>query len=854
MSQQRPGSSADDNHISWIAAARREADALRAKSTHATPAGSSSKYLSDVDLRRTLDAELTGYAIREDVFRGGQGVVFRATQIGTRRDVAIKMLREGPLVGTHGVARFEREVQILSQLRHPNIVSILETGRLSGSYFFVMDFVEGWSLDDYIVEKRPTAREVLELFAHVCDAVNVAHLRGVIHRDLKPGNVRVDRSGSPHVLDFGLAKVDENDDFGAAMTVTGQFVGSLPWASPEQVEATPEGIDIRTDVYSIGVMLYHALAGRFPYPVGESFRQTIDHICHTTPERPGSIREELDDEIDQIVLKCLRKERDLRYQTAGGIAKDIRRYLVGEAIEAKRDSAWYVVRKALKKHRVTATFIGLFVGMIVFAIGCLIYLYDVETTLRHEAEVARDSATKQAIAAAEARDEAMRQRGIADEERIAAEVARDEALHQKRITDAVNEFFNGDVLASVAPDALGRDVTVREALDAASENIDERFAEDPLIRGQVKFVLGNTYFRLGVLDRAERHLADARDIFVDAFGPDDDTSLMALNDVARAYAANGKYNEAVDAFGECLERRLRINGPDNLDTLSAQTNMGWLLATLGRYREAEPYLLDSYETRKRVFGEEHPQSLAHLNNIAMFYHQIGELDKAADASERELAISRRIDPDDPGIFTSLSNLAAIYASMRRYDRAEALYIEALEGRRKALGESHPSTLLTTNNLATLYTKIDRIDDAADMYVHALEKGLEEHDESLPIVQSLRSNLGWIRNYQKRFQEAEPLHAAAVDNARRILPEGHPTLGLYIHRYGECLMGLARYSDAEKALLEAYSILSNQELEDHHELRDTARSLAALCEKLERPDETAKWTQIADREEAALAAE
>lgn len=827
------GSSADDNHNSWIAAARREADALRQRSTHATPACAiSGRYLSDVELRRTLDAELTGYVIGDEVFRGGQGVVFRARQVGTNRDVAIKMLRESPLVGSSGVARFEREVQILSQLRHPNIVSILETGKLSGNYFFVMDFIEGWALDDYLVDKRPTPREVLELFARTCDAVNIAHLRGVIHRDIKPGNVRIDRAGAPHVMDFGLAKVDENDDFGAAMTVTGQFVGSLPWASPEQVEATPEGIDIRTDVYSIGVMLYHALTGRFPYPIGESFRQTIDHICQTQPERPSSTREELDDEIDQIVLKCLKKERDLRYQSAGSIAKDIRRYLDGEAIEAKRDSAWYVVRKAIKKHRVTATMIGLIIATVVISFGSLVYFYDRES---------------------KAHQDAVRQGKIADKQRAAAIEARDEALRQKRIANAVNEFFNGDLLASVAPDAMGRDVTVREALDAASEKIDERFKEEPSVRAEIEFVMGNTYMRLGVLDKAEEHLANAKNLFVEEKGPDSELALMSLNDVARVYAARGRYDEAIAAFSECVERRRRVYGPDNLDTLTVQANLGWMLATMSRFKEAEPYLLDTYEAQKRLRGEEDPDTLNLLNNLAMFYHQIGNYEKAAELCERELAISRRVTPDDPGIYTSVGNLAAIYVALHKFDRAEALYLEALQGRRRALGEGHPNTLLTINNLATLYTKIDRIPDAAKMYEQALDAALKEHGESLPLVNSLRSNLGWIRNQEGTFAEAEELHAAAVAGARKILPEGHPTIGLYLQRHGDSLIGLQRYTEAETTLQEAYEIQSHQEVPNHRELRDTADCLAKLYVQLNRPEEEANWARIADKEQAEFEA-
>lgn len=844
MTFQGSGSSADINHDSWIAAARREADELRQRSTHAgPPAGVQGRYLSDVELRQTLEAELKGYTIGSDVFRGGQGVVFRASQVGTRRDVAIKMLRESPLVGSSGVARFEREVQILSQLRHPNIVSVLETGQLSGNYYFVMDFIEGWSLDDFVVENRPDVKTLLEHFACICDAVNVAHLRGIIHRDLKPGNVRVDRGGSPHVMDFGLAKVSEHDDFHTAMTMTGQFVGSLPWASPEQVEATPEGIDIRTDVYSIGVMLYHALTGKFPYPVGESFRQTIDHICHTEPEPPGALREELGDEVDQIVLKCLKKERELRYQSAGSIAKDIRRYLNGEAIEAKRDSTWYVVRKAVRKHRVTATIIGLAAVLVVYGIGSLIYFLDVESKLRVAAENALTVARNEAQAAADARDDAEQQRGIAEKEKLLAVEARDEAIRQTRIAAAVNQFFNQDLLAAVAPDALGRDVTVREALDAASSTIDRRFEDEPLIRGEIQFVMGNTYMRLGVVDKAEAHLADALVLFEQERGPDDDYTLMALNDVARVYLARGKFDKAIESFRKCYQRRLDVFGPENHDTLNAMGNLAWTYAQVGNHTEAEPLLIEAYETRVRVFGEEDEQTLALMNNVALFYHAIGNFEKAAELCEKELAISKRIMPDDPRLFTSMGNLASMYGSLKRYDRAEALQLEVLEGRRNVFGESHPDTILAMNNLATLYSRIDRIPEAEKLSSEALDIALAEHGEDLPIVNSLRSKIGWFHNYNKRFAEAEPFHADAIAGARRMYPTGHRTIAIYLHRYGDCLTELGKFEEAEAALIEAHSSFVNDRGESSNDALNVIDSLVGLYKKMERPDAVEKWTEI-----------
>ncbi len=203
----------------------------------------------------------TGYQIIREVHRGGQGIVYQAFQKSTRRKVAIKVMKEGPFASSSDRARFDREVQVLGQLKHPNIVAIHDTGVAAGCHYFVMDYISGQPLDVHMAGGEHSIAGTLELFAKICEAVNAAHLRGVIHRDLKPGNIRIDDAGEPHVLDFGLAKVAIMGSVGVspaesvAMTVTGQFVGSLPWASPEQAEGAPGKIDLRTDVYSLGVVL-----------------------------------------------------------------------------------------------------------------------------------------------------------------------------------------------------------------------------------------------------------------------------------------------------------------------------------------------------------------------------------------------------------------------------------------------------------------------------------------------------------------------------------------------------------------------------------------------------------------------
>jgi len=333
---------------------------------------------------------IPGYEITREIHRGGQGVVYQAIQKATKRKVAIKVMREGPFAGKRDKARFEREVRILGQLRHPNIVTVHDSGTTAGCFFYTMDYVSGRPLDDYVALSKPSIDQTLRLFAKICEAVNAAHLQGVIHRDLKPGNIRIDVEGIPHVLDFGLAKVaagqTTEDSRPVAMTVTGEFMGSLPWASPEQAEAVPGKIDLRTDVYSLGVILYQMLTGQFPYPVVGNVRDVMDNILKTEPARPSTIRRQINDEIETIVLKSLSKERERRYQTAGELGRDIERYLAGEPIEAKRDSGLYVLRKTLRRYKVPVGVAAGFVLVLAVSLAVSLSLWRHAATERDRAE------------------------------------------------------------------------------------------------------------------------------------------------------------------------------------------------------------------------------------------------------------------------------------------------------------------------------------------------------------------------------------------------------------------------------------------------------------------------------------
>jgi serine/threonine protein kinase len=331
-----------------------------------------------------------GYSIVRELSRGGQAVVYLALQLSTGRNVAMKVMRDGPFADERAMARFKREVQALAALNHPNIVTIFDTGQTSdGSRYLAMNYIPGRSLDEYMQtrQQKPSGdpSKLLRLFLKICAAVSAAHLRDVVHRDLKPSNIRIDDRGESHILDFGLARLPASGQKTSQhpVSITGEFLGTLPWSSPEQAEGDPDKIDQRTDVYSLGVILYQMLTGgRFPYAVVGNIRDVLNNILTAVPTPPSkaiqtpgleSRSENVNKTIEKIVLKALAKKREDRYQSAGELGKEIARYLAGqptagEAAQATRTTARGTGWMKLAAFAACALILG---GTIVLALGHL---------------------------------------------------------------------------------------------------------------------------------------------------------------------------------------------------------------------------------------------------------------------------------------------------------------------------------------------------------------------------------------------------------------------------------------------------------------------------------------------------
>jgi tRNA A-37 threonylcarbamoyl transferase component Bud32 len=382
---------------------------------------------------------IDGYELHGEVHRGGQGIVYRATQLGTKRVVALKVLLEGPFASEAARRRFEREVELAASLRHPSIVTVLDSGMSRGRTYFAMEFIEGQRLDHFLRSGEPSLTHTLTLFERICDAVNFAHQRGVIHRDLKPSNILVDSQGVPHILDFGLAKMERSKDpeeTVAVLSTTGQVVGTLAYMSPEQA-AGSELVDVRSDVYSLGVIFYEALLGRTPYSISGALGEILNRIAQDDPAPPRSLRTSsrfgrmIDDEIGTILLKTLEKDAARRYQTAGDLGRDLRHYLANEPIEAKRASGLYMLKKTLRRYRLQAAVAGLILAMLLGFLIIFAVLYRSESRLRGEAETLRTLAAQKAEKA-----EASAQVAASAEERARADRARAESNEESALRSA----------------------------------------------------------------------------------------------------------------------------------------------------------------------------------------------------------------------------------------------------------------------------------------------------------------------------------------------------------------------------------------------------------------------------------
>jgi len=727
------------------------------------------------------------YALVKKLGEGGMGQVWLAEQTApVKRQVALKLIKGG-LYDTAVIQRFESERQSLAVMNHPAIAKVFDAGSTSdGQPYFVMEYVDGPPITRYCDSKKLKIRERLKLFSKVCEGVQHAHQRAIIHRDLKPSNilvVEVDGKATPRIIDFGIAKAISSQPGSeqTQFTEMGVLIGTRGFISPEQADPGALDVDTRTDVYSLGALLYVLLTGTLPFDSeGEKKKKPIDEVLRqlreedppspstkvsteretatTAAERRGTepkqLAKLLRGDLDWITMKAVEKDRARRYGTPLELAADIERYLENRPVVARPASTGYRLKKYVRRHRLGVA-------------------------------VAGGSA---ALLLAFAVMQAVQLRRITRE--------RDRA---NRIADFMTSMFK----VSDPSESRGNSITVREILDKASKGIDSGLTKDPELQAQMMHVMGDVYDNLGLYPRAEalhQHSLETRQRLL---GPEAADTLRSMHSLAWNLERQGHYKEAEKLDRRTIDAEKRVLGPEHPDTLATMHNLASVLVYESRYAEAEKLNQETLDVQKRVEGPEDPDTLATMSNLATVLRAETRYAEAEKLIREALDIRRRVlGPEHPGTLITMSNLASILSDEGRYSEAEKLDREVLDIRRRVLGPEHPSTLQTMGNLSVDLTSQGHYVEAEQLDREALDINRRvlgpEHPDTLRSTANLADDL--IKS--RRYAEAEEMLKHVLDIQRRVLGPDSEDAAVCTYNLGSIALHRGRPDEAFSLLREA----------------------------------------------------
>lgn len=775
---------------------------------------------------------IDNYRIIQKIGEGGMGEVYEAEQIKPiRRKVALKLIKWG-MDTKQVVARFESERQALALMNHPNIAKVFDAGATEkGRPYFIMECVKGIPITDYCDKMRLNNRERIEIFTQICDGIQHAHQKGIIHRDIKASNVLVmiqDEKPVPKIIDFGVAKATaQRLTERTVFTEMGQLIGTPEYMSPEQAEMTGLDIDTRTDVYSLGVLLYELLVGVLPFDAKELRSAGFDEIRRKVREEeppkpstrlttPGfdttlttrnrktdlsTLTRQLKGELDWISMKAMAKDRTQRYASVSELSADIWRYLRSEPVLAGPPSAIYRLKKYMKRHKV---------GVAAAALVILAMMIGITGT-----SVGLVKATQ------------------------AEKKAKEEAATTQQVSDFLVNLFE----VSEPGKARGASLTALEILQRGADQISEELADQPLMQARLQMTIGRVYEKMGLFDQAVHFLEEALETrrkqlgeehvdFAESLGAlgdlyrkqgnyteaepllkralelrekllgsDHHGVARSLNNLAVLYENTSRYAEAEPLYKQALAIHEKELGADHLDLAMFLTNLAILMAKQGKYADAEPLFQRALNIEEKELGSDHPRVGTAYNNLAIVYKLQGKYEEAEPLYEHALEIQEKVlGPKHPAVARSLNNLANLYLEQGHYQEAEPLYRRSLEISEEVLGPEHPTVGLSLDNLALLYTKQGKYAEAEPLYRRALrirEKALgpENHEVAINLL-----NIANLYRDLQRYEEAEPIYRRSLSICRKILGPEHPDLYRLIEDFADFLRSTGR--EKEASVLEA----------------------------------------------------
>ena len=702
------------------------------------------------------------YKLLQQIGEGGCGVVFMAEQAEpVRRRVALKIIKPG--MDTKSViARFEAERQALALMDHPNIAKVFDAGATeTGRPYFVMELVRGIKITEYCDQNALTTEERLNLFVQVCQAIQHAHQKGVIHRDIKPSNIlvteTVEGAPLPVVIDFGIAKAttDQQLTDKTLFTAFALLIGTPAYMSPEQTALTSVDVDTRTDIYSLGVLLYELLTGSTPFETGELLKAGLDEIRrvireeepvrpstrlntmagadlttvaqHRKSEPPRLIRT-ITGDLDWIAMKALEKDRTRRYETATGLALDVKRFLANETISARPPSKLYQLKKMVLRNRL------LFAGLGAITALLIVSLIIVSASLGKEQQARRDA-------------DAALQQAKADKAK-----AETEAAKSQQVTRFLQEMLQG-----VGPSvALGQDTRMlREILDRTAERIGTEMTNQPQVEAELRGLIGRLYLEIGIYDRAEKmHLA-ALAHYRKLFGAESEQTAASLNDLGDAYWKQRKLAESEAAYEEALKIRRRLFGNNHSDVADTLNSLGAAYRRQRKLAESEALTREGLAIRQQLFGNEHLDVADSLRNLSIILADRGKRSESEAAAREMLAMRRRLlGNDHPLVAAALADVAWVTGFSGDLAEVEALETEAFQIQQKVLPEAHPDLVRSIYLLGELMRQRGNLAESHTVLHAALSIQRKLLGESHPDVLATLHSLAVTLEQEKNWADAE----------------------------------------------------------------------------------------------------